>query len=240
MHRIEQIISILSNAKSSTVKSKSKPERVALKLQYIFLVLSMVTFTVCVILAVIHSHTPLSPLAKLIGLSAALLTQVLAILSFLPDLIVGIVTIIMWKRHMLTSLIEEIDKDEQNAHLLMIFKTDELQYAKFWIETKISRIEARLKLFFGDKTAAIALLGLTWPVVKELGGLGWLSSTYNNFMTTGHVIDTIIWLCLALLLGFSLGGIMLKNINERYKYQVSLIELCFKLKSMDNKPSCEK
>ncbi|QLC81197.1 hypothetical protein ED5_0516 [Enterobacter roggenkampii] len=35
---------------------------------------------------------------------------------------------------------------------------------------------------------------------------------------------------MALLLGLSLGGVMMKNVNEKYKYQVSLIELALKLK----------
>lgn len=131
---------------------------------------------------------------------------------------------------MLVSLTQEIEKDERNAMRLMEFNEVELQYAKYWIELKIARNESRLKLFFGDKTAALALLGLSWPVIKELGGLEWVSSTFSHFLAPGHVLDTLIWMFLALLLGLSLGGVMMKNVNEKYKYQVSLIELTLKLK----------
>jgi hypothetical protein len=117
----------------------------------------------------------------------------------------------------------------------MEFTDVELNYAKYWIELKIARNDSRLKLFFGDKTAALALLGLSWPVIKELGGLEWISSTFSHFLAPGHILDTIIWMCLALLLGLSLGGIMMKNVNEKYKYQVSLIELALKLRTMKDK-----
>ncbi|EDV81057.1 hypothetical protein EcE22_3968 [Escherichia coli E22] len=40
---------------------------------------------------------------------------------------------------------------------------------------------------------------------------------------------------MASLLGLSLGGIKMKNVNEKYKYQVSLIELALKLRVMQDK-----
>lgn len=134
----------------------------------------------------------------------------------------------MWRRHMLVSFNQEIDKDEKNAIRLMEFNENELHYAKYWIEMKIARNESRLKLFFGDVTAAMALLGSSWPMVTELGGLAWISTSFSHFLTPGNILDTVIWLCLVLLLGLSLGGIMMKNVNERYKYQVSLIGLALK------------
>lgn len=78
--------------------------------------------------------------------------------------------------------------------------------------------------------AALALLALSWPVIKELGGLEWISTAYDHFLMPGHILETVIWICLTLLLGLSLGGIMMKSVNEKYKYQVSLIELALKLK----------
>lgn len=233
MYRIEQIISSLSYCKSAPVKSLSKGERVAKKAQNWLLGLSMLFFVVCLVLAIIHQHRPLSPPVKTFAVIIALLAQLFAILLLLPDIVIGLATLIMWRRHMLVSLIQEIDKDEKNATRLMAFHADELQYAKYWIETKIARNESRLKLFFGDKTAALALLGLSWPVVKELGGLSWLSTSLSHFLSAENIPDTIILLCLAILLGMSLGGVMMKNINEKYKYQVSLLELALKLKEMN-------
>lgn len=183
-------------------------------------------------MAVIHQFSPLSPPVKIFALYITLLAQLFAILILFPDIFIGLATLIMWRRHMLISLIREIDKDEKNAMQLMEFNPRELQYAKYWLETKITRIESRLKLFFGDKTAALALLGLSWPVVKELGGLPWLSTSFSHFLSTDNIPDTIIMLCLALLLGISLGGVVMKNVNEKYKYQVSLLELALKLKEL--------
>lgn len=235
MYRITQIISLLSNSKSAPVKAWSKGERKAKNIQYWFLGLAVLFFIVCAILAIIHNYIPLSPPIKFLALCLTLLTQVCALLSFFPDIIIGVYTLIMWRQHMLVSLTQEIEKDERNARRLMEFNEVELQYAKYWIELKIARNESRLKLFFGDKTAALALLGLSWPVIKELGGLQWVSSTFSHFLSPGHVLDTLIWMFLALLLGLSLGGIMMKNVNEKYKYQVSLIELALNLKNaMDN------
>ncbi|CZX00098.1 MULTISPECIES: hypothetical protein [Enterobacter cloacae complex] len=230
MYRITQIISLLSNSKSASVKEWSKGERKAKKIQYWFLGLAVLFFVVCAILAIIHNYTPISQPIKFIALCLTLLTQICALLSFFPDIIIGVYTLIMWRQHMLVSLTQEIEKDERNAMRLMEFNEVELQYAKYWIELKIARNESRLKLFFGDKTAALALLGLSWPVIKELGGLEWASSTFSHFLAPGHVLDTLIWIFLALLLGLSLGGVMMKNVNEKYKYQVSLIELALKLK----------
>lgn len=232
MYRITHILSLLSNSKSAPVKAWSKGERIAKKIQYWFLGLAVLFFAVCAVLAIIHNYIPLSQPIKFIALCLTLLTQVCALLSFFPDVIIGVYTLIMWRQHMLVSLTQEIEKDEKNARRLMEFNEVELQYAKYWIELKIARNESRLKLFFGDKTAAFALLGLSWPVIKELGGLEWVSSTFSHFLAPGHVLDTLIWMFLALLLGLSLGGIMMKNVNEKYKYQVSLLELALKLKIM--------
>ncbi|EOG1992450.1 hypothetical protein [Klebsiella pneumoniae] len=232
MYRITQIISLLSNSKSASVKAWSKGERVAKKCQYWFLGLAVLSFAICVGLAIVNNKIPLSQSTKHMVLYLILSTPLFASLSFLPDIIIGFLILIKWRQHMLVSLTQEIDKDEKNARRLMEFSEVELQYAKYWIELKITRNDSRLKLFFGDKTAALALLGLSWPIIKELGGLDWISSTFSHFLVPGHVLDTIIWLCLALLLGLSLGGIMMKNVNEKYKYQVSLIELALKLKSL--------
>ena len=236
MYRIEQIISLLSYFKSAPVKAWSKGERVAKKFQFWFLVLAVSSFIICLVLAGIHHYSPLSQSTKTVALILALLTQFFGMLLLLPDIIIGLVTLVMWRRHMLVSFIREIAKDEKNAMRLMEFNENELQYAKYWIEMKIARNESRLKLFFGDKTAALALLGLSWPIVKELGGLAWISTSFSHFLTPGNILDTVIWLCLALLLGLSLGGIMMKNVNERYKYQVSLIDLAMKLKAMRENP----
>lgn len=235
MYRITQIISLLSNSKSKPVKEWSKGERIAKRCKYWFLGLSLFFLFLCAMFAIVHGYSHLSHPAKFIALCLALTAQIFALLSFFPDIIIGVVTLIKWQQHMLVSLIQEIDKDEKNAKRLMEFTRVELDYAKYWIELKIARNDSRLKLFFGDKTAALALLGLSWPVIKELGGLGWISSTFSHFLAPGHIVDTIIWMCLALLLGLSLGGIMMKNVNEKYKYQISLIDLALKLRSMQGK-----
>lgn len=232
MYRIEQIISLLSYCKSMPVKALSQGERKARKVQYWFLGLSVFLFAICVVMAVIHQFSPLSPPVKIFALYITLLAQLFAILILFPDIFIGLATLIMWRRHMLISLIQEINKDEKNAMQLMEFNPGELQYAKYWLETKITRIESRLKLFFGDKTAALALLGLSWPIVKELGGLPWLSTSFSHFLSADNIPDTIIMLCLALVLGISLGGVVMKNVNEKYKYQVSLLELALKLKEL--------
>lgn len=235
MYRVEQIMALLSYFKSAPVKAWSKGERIAKKCQYWFLGGSILFLIILFVLGVINYYNPLSDYLKIIALFVALISQVFSILFLLPDIVIGCMTLIRWRSHMLVSLIEEIDKDEKNSSRLLHFNEDELQYAKYWLEMKIARNESRLKFFFGDKTAALALLGLSWPIVKELGGVAWLSSSFNQFLTSGSVLNTIIWLGLAFLLGISLGGIVMKNINERYKHQVSLIELSLKLKSMCGK-----
>lgn len=228
MYRIEQIISLLSYFKSAPVKAWSKGERVAKKFHVWFLVLAVSSFIICLVLAGIHHYSPLSQSTKTVALILALLTHFFGMLLLLPDIIIGLVTLVtlvMWRRHMLVSFIREIAKDEKNTLRLMEFNESELQYAKYLIEMKIARNESRLKLFFGDKTAALALLGLLWSRVKEPGGLAWISTSFNHFLTPANILDTVIWrLCLVLLLRLTLGG-MMKNVNERYKYQVSLIDL---------------
>lgn len=233
MYRIDQIISSLSYCKSAPVKALGKGTHAAKKIQSCFLVLSIVFLVICVVLTIIHQYSPLSSFVKSLVLFIALLAQFFAMLILVPDIIIGLVTLIMWRQHMLVSLLQEIDKDENNAARLLMFHAEELEYAKHWLETKIARNEYRLKLFFGDKTAALALLGLSWPVVKELGGWSWLSSSFSHFFSADNIPETIILLCLAILLGMSLGGVMMKNINEKYKYQVSLLSLALKLKEMD-------
>lgn len=235
MYQADKIILLLSSFSASPAKVLNGKEGVSKAFQQGFLMLSIVFFLILLVLAGIHQLSPLPTYVRTMALITGLLAQVFALLMLMTDIVVGMATLVMWKKHTLESFLREVDQDEKHATELTAFHEDELQYAQFWIEKKISRNESRLKLFFGDKTAAIALLGLCWPVVKETGGLENLPGIFSHFMVPGNMLDTFIWMILAVLLGLSLGGIMLKNINERYSYQVSLIELTQKLKAMKEK-----
>lgn len=235
MYQVDKIISLLSSFSASPANVLSKRDKNSKGLQQGFLILSIVFFLILLVLAVVQQLSPLPTYLRTMALISGLLAQVFALLMLMTDIVVGMATLMMWKKHTLEAFLREIKQNEKHATQLMAFHEDELQYAQFWLEKKISRNESRLKLFFGDKTAAIALLGLCWPVVKEIGGLENLPVIFSHFMVPGNMLDTFIWVILAVLLGFSLGGIMLKNINERYSYQVSLIELTQKLKAMKEK-----
>lgn len=129
MYRIAQIVSLLSYCKSVPVKAWSKGERVVKKIQYWFLSLAVLFFVICAVLAIIHHDSPLSQSTKIVVLYLVLLTQFLALLLLLPDIFIGVATLIMWRRHMSVSLMQEIDKDEKYALRLMEFNEAELQYA---------------------------------------------------------------------------------------------------------------
>lgn len=235
MYQVDKIISLLSTFSASPTKIPYGKERISKAFQQGFLILSIVCFLFLLVLALVHMLSPLPPYMRTMALFTGILTQVFALLLLLSDFVVGMATLVMWKKHTLEAFLREVEQNEKQATLLMAFNEDELQYTQHWIEQKISRNEFRLKFFFGDKTAAIALLGLCWPVVKETGGLESLSTRFSHFLVPGHMLDTFIWMILAVLLGFSLGGIMVKKINERYTYQVSLIKLTQKLKAMKKK-----
>lgn len=235
MYRIEEIVSTMSRLEDSLIKVERKGEALEKRIRHWFLILAVVPFLISLVLVVVHHFNPLSSIFKSIGLYMALVSQVFGVLLLFSESIIGIISIIRWKTYLSKYFTLEIERDEEYAKSLFKYEKHELLYAKYWIETKVSRNESRLKLFFGDKTAAIALLGLSWPVIKAFGGLEWLSKSISHFMMPGNLPDTVLLVFLALLLGMSLGGLVIKNINERYKYQISLIELTVKLKELAKK-----
>jgi hypothetical protein len=232
MYQVLEIISLLGSFKSASFKVLSKGEHLVKRFQFVFLMVAVTLILESIVLVVVHHVSPLPKYVSQTGLIFALIAEISALLFIFSEVYLFVATLVMLKKRTHVMFLQEVDHDEKHAMKLVGYSERELQYAQDWIETKISRNESRLKLFFGNKTTILALLGLGWPVVKEMGGLKELPSIFNNFLSTGYFLESILWIFLAIIVGLSLGGIFIKNINERYSYHVSLIKLTIKLKMM--------
>ncbi|EOX9651097.1 hypothetical protein ACPYAN_000685 [Yersinia enterocolitica] len=69
----------------------------------------------------------------------------------------------------------EIFHDEQNAMLLLDYSEKELLYAVHWLQMKINRVNLRVSTFFGEKTAVLSVLALTYSAVQSSIGFDKLS-----------------------------------------------------------------
>lgn len=236
MYQVLEIISLLGSFKSASFKVLSKGEHLVKRFQFGFLMVAVTLMLESLVLVVVHNVSPLPKYVSQTGLIFALIAEISALLFILSDVYLFVATLVTLKKRTHEMFMQEVEHDEKHAMKLVGYSEHELQYAQEWIETKISRNESRLKLFFGNKTTILALLGLGWPVVKEMGGLKELPSIFKHFLSSGYFLESILWIFLAIIVGFSLGGIFIKNINERYSYHVSLIKLAMKLKvMMENK-----
>jgi len=84
----------------------------------------------------------------------------------------------------------------------------------------------RVGSVFGDKTALIAIIGLAYSVIKGLGGPDKLFAMFNKGIASA---EGIVIQGLALLLGISLGALMLKKMAAYYTGKLEVVELALKI-----------
>ncbi|EFB5562575.1 hypothetical protein HGL56_004790, partial [Salmonella enterica subsp. enterica serovar Derby] len=151
------------------------------------------------------------------------------IIMVLPP-ILGIKHLVDWKKESFNDFVCEISHDEENAKLLLDYSEKELLYAVHWIQLKINRITMRVSSFFGEKTAVFSVLGLCYSAVQALIGFDKLSKTFIGDLSNADSTNTVIMFELALLLGISLGALMLKKVASHQLYLKEIVELTIRIK----------
>lgn len=129
-----------------------------------------------------------------------------------------------WKRITLTTLLREVEVDEDHAHNIRRFSKNVMSLAERHLRLKLSRLEKRAGAVLGDKTAVISLIALTMPVLNEAGGMAWIQRVIgpNSSLTSWESISFYFF---AFLLGLSVGAIGLKMLAERFRYQLEILSL---------------
>ncbi|CDM88564.1 hypothetical protein [Xenorhabdus bovienii] len=143
-----------------------------------------------------------------------------------------------WEKETLDEFSCEIAHDENNAEKFSDFTEKELLNSIYWIQVKINRITLRLSSFFGEKTAALSILGLSYTAVQSSIGFGELNRIFTGNIFKSDIIDNLIIFGLAILLGLSLGALMLKKVANHLLYLKEVIELAIKIRKDKESDGC--
>ena len=172
-----------------------------------------------------YETRPPSTAAMLFVLSMSLVTSVLAICALMAPVVVTLCLMFRWKKLALSGLCEDIRHEQSLADRLKDHDPLALNDARFWLERKISRLSARTGRFFGEKTAIVGLVATTFSFADSFGGFGWVSRTLAAGFSLDNVGNTLLLWVGALLVGISLGSVLLQHLAARYRYQIEILEL---------------
>ena len=170
------------------------------------------------------SQSPLPNMMKNVALVLIVISTVSTLASLLAPIFASARTLVRWKTISLRNMLADIEHENAFVETLKSHHEKALANARYWLELKVNRAEARVAYFFGEKAAGLALLGTAYVCAKEFGGFPWLSQTLMAGPVTGSLGDTILIMVIALILGVSIGAMLLKHVNARYRFQIELID----------------
>ncbi|CAK9889992.1 MULTISPECIES: hypothetical protein [Pseudomonas] len=172
-----------------------------------------------------YDTRPPSLYAKIFVLLMSTISMLLAISSLVAPMVASFLLAFRWKKLSLEGLCDDIRYEQAMADRLATYEAGALKDAHFWLNRKIRRINERTGRFFGEKTAAIGLLATAYSFTAEFGGFEWVSKTMAAGFRIDNLGNTVLLGVGALLLGMSIGSILLGHIAARYRYQIEIIEL---------------
>ncbi|EBP6617620.1 hypothetical protein ABUJ42_14220 [Salmonella enterica subsp. enterica serovar Chester] len=233
MLRINQIIKVLGGMKAyAPYTYKSKTDKLVDKIHGILVKLGIfiiVLFALCIALYKFNSCFKTETVVDVI-LGLYVIGVLIGLIIMILPPILGIKHLVDWKKESLNDFVCEISHDEENAKLLLDYSEKELLYAIHWIQLKINRITMRVSGFFGEKTAVLSVLGLCYSAVQASIGFDKLSKTFIGDLSNVGSTNTVIMFGLALLLGISLGALMLKKVASHQLYLKEIVELTIRIK----------
>lgn len=141
-----------------------------------------------------------------------------------PIIVVGLLAF-RWKSLAFDGLCGDLRHEQKLAEGLYAFGESTLKDAQFWLERRVGRISSRTTFFFGGRTAVVGLLAAGYSFAADLGGYQWISHTLAKGLTLDNWHNTLLLWGGALLLGLSIGAILLEKVTDRYRYQIELLEL---------------
>ncbi|MCP2024757.1 hypothetical protein [Pseudomonas laurylsulfatiphila] len=170
------------------------------------------------------SQSPLPDMMKNVALVLIVFSTLSTFASLLAPIFASALTLVRWKTISLRNMLADITHENTFVEALKNHHENALANAKYWLELKVNRAEARVAYFFGEKAAGLALLGSAYVCAKEFGGFPWLSQTLMAGPVTENLGDSILLMVIALVLGLSIGAMLLKHVNARYRFQIELID----------------
>lgn len=227
----------LNKIESRKIK-KTDLEKVTTKISNWLLGASVFLTLICAAFVLLYTPRPASNMAKSFVLITADLSTFLAVTALILPMGTSIFLLFRWKKISFNSLKEDIIHEQKLADYLIDFEAATLSDAEFWIERKIKRISNRINRFFGEKTAAVGLIALSYSFSKEFGGFEWISKTVAKGFSIDNIGNTLLLWSGALLVGISLGTILLEQVISRYRFQLEILELVHR-RQKRRETSCE-
>lgn len=175
-----------------------------------------------------YNVKPPSVAAKIFVVVMFLLTTILALAALIIPMIASLVLLRKWKALALNSLCEDVRHEHKLAGQLEFYGLPVLKDARFWLERRVSRINATSGRFFGEKTAVVGLLATSYSFVGEFGGLNWVGQTLSAGFALDNLGNTLLLWVGAFLFGFSIGAILLGCLAARYRYQIEILDVALK------------
>ncbi|WP_434135312.1 hypothetical protein JQR88_00665 [Pseudomonas luteola] len=231
-----KVLHYLSECKPFSKVVKTSIEVIAQKVANQCLGFAFLFLASSIVFAYFNNHEEkLTPVLRDLGVSLAYAAIILSIASMLAPIIASCISLIRWEKLSFQTFDAEIRHDFKNVTGLRQFEKTALEDAKAWIEVKISRLEAKVGYFFGEKTAAFAMLAISYSCVKALGGREWLTQTFSAGFSQGNILNTLSLYGIAFILGISIGSMLLRRIAMHYRYQKDLLEFALRKKSDSKK-----
>lgn len=239
-HTLKEILNVLSRMNSYVSSSpKNKKSNLYIKCikikVYTFLtaLLSLILMAIIVFIGWFFG-LPKSPCISSILIILFFLnlisTLICVIAALIPKLREMLEFIFNFKREIFNDFFYEIIHDRKNIEKLELYSPAELGYVLDWVNIKIRRANSRIIYFFGGKTAILSIIGLSYSVIQNIGGLPKLGEIMLNGLFSSGITNALIVLVLCFLLGISLGALTLKMLVNYLQYIKEIMRIARKEK----------
>lgn len=153
----------------------------------------------------------------------SIISMLLAISTLIAPMVASFLLAFRWKKLSLEGLCDDIRHEQAMADRLAKYESVALKDAHFWLSRIIRRISERTGRFFGEKTAVIGLLATAYSFTAEFGGVEWISKTMAAGFRADNLGNTLLLGAGALLLGMSIGSILLPSSLSKVQTQMDLL-----------------
>ncbi len=166
---------------------------------------------------------PVSDTAQLAGAVSGLLGLVLLLIALCFPIIAAMSELRHWRDDTLAQLLGQFDTEATYVQTLLKYSTEELKHAHLLLSQKVARYERRVTLIAGDKIAVLTLVIMGFSSVQVLSGFETVRRAFAERLIE-HPLNLAPLLGLAILVGFALGSLLLKMLNDRHRYEIELLD----------------
>lgn len=226
-HESRETIKVLKTLSQSEPRKyqKTNTEQKANKASVWCLLLSLALVALLAMFVYFYDIRPPSEAAKTFVLFISTASVLLALLALIIPVFASLLLLLKWKKLSFKGLCSDIAHEQAIAERLNQYSLEALSDAEFWLERKRARIEERSIRFFGKETAVVGLITATYTFSSDPGNFEIISRALTAGITLESLGDTLILWSAALLVGISIGAVLLEQVAARYKYQTEIIGL---------------